>query len=249
MEYVEILRARRVLTWYCAILLGMLAISVISLYSGHHPNIYGGHGSLAVSAILTGCAFGAMIVATCVAPGLNAESNTLAIAWTRPIPRASIVLRYIAVDVVAIIVAYAYTFAIVLAFCALLGFAGHIFVDADIPLALLNGLGCALMWYGLIMVVAAPLNGRGALIAGLSWGAFVVIGVLWSAPFPTAIHAVLTFLNYFNPLTYFAGENSDGHAHGHEVLMLSPEILTLIAWGFVAVTLAGTVRLWSTREV
>jgi hypothetical protein len=245
MEYVEILRARRVLTWYCGVLVVMLAIGAISLYSGH-VDLSRGHGTSPLGAIISACAFGAMIVATCVAPGLNAESNTLAIAWTRPIPRPAMVLRYIAVDVVAIIVAYAFTFAIVLTFYALFGFLGHIVPDAGSPLALLNGLGCALMWYGLIMVVAAPLNGRGALVAGLSWGAFLVVDVLWSAPFPPAIHAALTFLNYFNPLTYFAA--NDGN-RGHQVLMLGPEILTLIAWGFVAVTLAGTVRLWSTREV
>ncbi|HZX67624.1 MAG TPA: hypothetical protein VFE70_02015 [Candidatus Elarobacter sp.] len=247
MEYVEILRARRVLTWYCAVLLAALAITAVSMVSGH-AHVGGGHPSIALSAILSGCAFGAMIVATCVAPGLNAESNTLAIAWTRPVPRPSIVLRYIAVDVAAIIVAYAYTFAIVLAFCALLGFFGHIFADADIPLALLNGLGCALMWYGLIMVVAAPLNGRGNLVAGLSWGVFVVGGALWAAPFPAAIHTILTFVNYFNPMTYFAGGSTDDN-HSHHVLMLNTEILTLIAWVFVAVTLVAAVRLWSTREV
>jgi len=247
MEYVEILRARRVLIWYCAVLLGALAITAVSMYSGH-ANVGAAHSTIPLSAIVGGCAFGAMIVATCVAPGLNAESNTLAIAWTRPITRASIVLRYIAVDVVAILVAYAFTATIALAFCGLFGLFGHIVADSDIPLALLNGLGCALMWYGLVMVIAAPLNGRGALVSGLSWGAFVVVGSLWAAPFPAAIHAVLTFLNYFNPMTYFAvGSSSD--SHGRHVLMLSPEMLTLIAWVFVAVTLAGTVRLWSTREV
>jgi hypothetical protein len=247
MEYVEILRARRVLTWYCGALLAMLAITVISMYSGH-AKIGDMKGPIPLFLIISGCAFGAMIVATCVAPGLNAESNTLAIAWTRPVTRTSIVLRYIAVDVAAIVAAYAFTVAIVLVWCALFGLFGHITTDRDVPLSLANGLGCALMWYGLVAVVAAPLNGRGNLVAGLSWGVFVVGGSLLAAPFPDPIHAMLVFLSYFNPMTYFLG-GGNGEHKAHYIVHLTPEILTLIAWGFVIVTLAGTVRLWSTREV
>jgi hypothetical protein len=247
MQYVEMLRARRVLTWYCGILLGALVIAVISVYSGH-AHMHGSLGTTRLSELLEGCAFGAMIVATCLAPGLNAESSTLAIVWTRPMSRPAIAWRYIAVDAVTIVIAYAFVLAIILAFHASFGVLGQIDLDGAVPMTVVNGIGCALMWYGLVNVVAARLDGRGGLIAGLSWAVFLVTGGLWHAPFPPLLHGLITFLDYFNPLTYLGGGSS---ANGGEVrvLALSPDVLTLIAWAFVAVTLVATVRLWSTREV
>jgi hypothetical protein len=249
MEYVEILRARRVLIWYCGILLAILIIAVVSLYSGH-ANIHQGNdgGGASLASLIQACAFGAIIVATCVAPGLNAESGTLAITWTRPMPRTAIALRYIAVDVATILFAWAFTVLITVLFFAAFNSLNEIRLGDGIGAAFLNGLGCALMWYGLVTLVSARLNGRGGLIAGLSWGVFIVLTLLWIVPFPAPIHMLVNVLNYFNPLTYFHNVGEPTH-HSHLVLDVSENILTLIAWGFVAVTLAGTVRLWSTREV
>jgi hypothetical protein len=247
MEYVEILRARRVLTWYCGTLLAVLAIAVLSVYSGH-SQMHGSVGPIHLSDLLKGCAFGAIIVATCMAPGINAESSTLAIAWTRPMSRTAIAWRYIAVDAVTIVLGYAFAVFIALAFLAAFGLIGNVGVDGDVPMTILNGIGSSLMWYGLVNVVVARMDGRGGMISGLSWAVFLVIGGLWAAPFPPLIHGLLTFLNYFNPLTYFQSVSSS-HSTSHEVLVLSPDLLTLIAWCFVAVTLVATVRLWSTREV
>jgi hypothetical protein len=247
MEYVEILRARRVLTWYCGILLAALLVSVISVYSGH-SHMTGPPGAIPLSDLLKGCAFGAIIVATCVAPGLNAESNTLPITWTRPMSRAAIAWRYIAVDAVTIVIGYVFATVIALAFLASFGLLGNVTVDGDVPMTVLNGIGCSLMWYGLVNVVVARLDGRGGMISGLSWAFFLVIGGLWVAPFPPLLHGLLTFLNYFNPLTYFQSVTSP-HSTTHTVLALNPDLLTLIAWCFVAVTLVATVRLWSTREI
>lgn len=247
MQYVEILRARRVLTWYCAILLGALVFTVISFYSGH-VQMHGGHTSTQLSDLLKGCAFGAIVVATCLAPGLNAESGTVAIAWTRPISRDAIAWRYIAVDVVTILFAYAFAVVVAVAFLAVFGLLSQVDVDGGVPMTVVNGIGCALMWYGLVNVVAARMDGRGALIAGLSWAVFLVTGGLWHAPFPPLLHGLITFVDYFNPLTYFNGGSSANNGEVR-VLALSTDVLTLIAWAFVAVTLVATVRLWSTREV
>jgi hypothetical protein len=104
------------------------------------------------------------------------------------------------------------------------------------------------MWYGLVTLVTARMDGRGGLISGLSWAAFSIIGGLWAAPFPPLLHGLITFLDYFNPLTYFNSLSTEHHV-SKQVLNLDPSLLTLIAWCFVAVTLVATVRLWSTREV
>lgn len=248
MEYVEILRARRVLTWYCGLVFAAFVIGVVSLLSGHVNMHAGANGDSPLSALIQGSAFAALIVATCMAPGLNAESSTLAITWTRPMPRDTIAWRYVAVDVAAILFAWLFAMAIALAFLATFGLLGTISVDGGVGGAILNGLGCALMWYGLVALVSARLNGRGTLIAGLSWAVFIVLSVLWVAPFPTPLHGLITFLDYFNPLTYFHNIGEPTRA-SRQVLPVAPEIQTLIAWGFVVVTFVASVRLWSTREV
>ena len=248
MEYVELLRARRVLTWNCGLLLAALIIAVLSVYSGHAEMKGSVPSAIALSHLLKGCAFGAIVVATGVAPGLNAESSTFAIAWTRPMSRAAIAWRYIAVDALTIVVGYVYLLVIILAGFACFGLLGHVVVDGGVPLTVLNGLGCALMWYGLVNVVAARMEGRGSMISGVSWAVFLFIGGLWVAPFPPLLHGLLTFLQYFNPLTYLQSLSSS-HSASQSILPLTPELLTLIAWCFVAVTLVLTVRLWSTREV
>lgn len=246
MQYVEILRSRAVLTWFCGLLLGAFAIVVISVYSGH-AHMHGTMGTIHFSELLKGCAFGAMVLATCVAPGLNAESGTLSITWTRPTSRTAIAWRYIAVDVVTILLGYAFVVALVLGFLAVYGLLGNLAFDAAAPLALLNGVGCTLMWYGLVTVVTARMDGRGGLIAGVSWGVFLALTLLWIAPLPALLHGLITFLNYFNPLAYFS--DSSRHGSTDTIVPLGQDLLTLIAWSFVAVTLVATVRLWSTREV
>lgn len=268
MEYVEVLRARRVLTWFCGILIVAVAIVVYSVYAAHGFTQHGS-GTERLSELLKLCTFGAMIVATCVAPGLNAESSTVAITWTRPRSRAAIAWRYIAVDAATIAIAYVFLAVVEIAVTGLFGALGYIVIDGSVPVVVLNGIGCALMWYGLVTVVTARMDGRGGLISGLSWAAFLVAGGLWAAPFPPLIHNLLTYVDYFNPLTYVlnigpdtdpttvtTSTSTNGHlvtqhvtAHAHHVLNLSPELLTLIAWCFVVVTLVATVRLWSTREV
>jgi len=247
MQYVEMLRSRSVLTWFCGLLLGAFVLVVISVYSGH-AHMHGSVGTIHFSEVLKGCAFGAMVLATCVAPGLNAESGTLAITWTRPASRSAIAWRYIAVDVVTILVGYAFVVALVLGFLAVYGLLGNLAFDAAAPLALLNAVGCVLMWYGLVTVVTARMDGRGGLISGVSWGVFLALTLLWIAPLPSMLHVLVTVLNYFSPFSYFA-DSSSRHGGTDTIVPLATQYLTLIAWGFVAVTLTATVRLWSTREV
>ncbi len=248
MQYVEMLRARRCLTWYCSTLLAVFVVTAISFYSGHAQISGSGSPPQALSDLIRICALGAIIVATCMAPGLNAESSTLAITWTRPVRRATIAWRYMAVDLAAILFAAVFMLAVVLAFLALFGSLGRLTFDSAVPAALLNVMGVALMWYGLVIVVTARMDGRGNVISGLSWPAFMMVGGLWAAPFPPVLHGLITVLDYFNPLTYFNNFSNEQHA-AKQVLNLDPNLLTLIAWCFVVVTLVATVRLWSTREV
>lgn len=254
MEYVEILRARGLLRNYGFVLLLGLVLAAVSLYSNH----FGGHvevrteadtsGTVSVySSVLAGCAIVAFIIATCIAPGLSAESSTLAITWTRPLPRSTIAWRFIAIDLATIAVSYAALFVVVLIVFAMFGVSGRFRFDgADAAAIVARGLGCALMWYALVTLVTARLPGRGGLIAGLSWVAFLVLGGLWAAPFPALIHWLITALDYLNPLAYFGNIGSNGT---QSIIPLSGAVRTLIVWCIGIAALAGTVRLWSTREV
>lgn len=249
MHYVEILRARRVLTWYTIIVLGVLAITVLIIYAGH-GDMQSPTSTLSIGPILIGCAMGAYVAATCIAPGLIAEAATLPITWTRPEPRERIAWRFIAIDVAAIALAYVILIAVVLLFFAIFGALGYLrVVPGDAGMFFL-ALGSAVMWYGLATLVSSRLPGRGGLIAGLSWVAFIVIGSVWATPLPAPLHLLLTGLNYLNPLAYINGVSiGDGHREAVHAIVLDQTWRLVLVWLLAAAALAGTVRLWSTREV
>lgn len=254
MEYVEILRARGILRIYALVLLAGLVLAAVSLYSSQfagHVAVHveaGTPGTVGVySSVLGACAMVAFIIATCIAPGLSAESSTLAITWTRPVPRSTIAWRFIAIDLATIVVSYAAFFVVVLIVLAMFGLLGAFRFDgAEAAAIVARGLGCALMWYALVTLVTARVSGRGGMIAGLSWVAFLVLGGLWAAPFPTLIHWLIAALEYLNPLAYFGNIGSSGN---QSIIPLSGAVRTLMTWCIGIAALVATVRLWSAREV
>ena len=257
MEYVEMLRARKVLRNYALVLLAGLILVVASFFSNHvgaHLEVHvqtakpGDPGAVGVfSSIFAACALAAFIIATCIAPGLNAESSTLALTWTRPVPRSTIAWRFIAIDLATIAVSYAALFVVVIVVLAMFGVLGRFRFDGgDAAVVVARGLGCALMWYALVTLVTARLPGRGGMIAGLSWAAFLVLAGLSATPFPPLIGALIALLNYLNPLAYFGHIGSGGQ---HAIIPLGGTLDTLLPWCIGIAALIGTVRLWSTREV
>jgi hypothetical protein len=246
MEYVEILRARRVLMWFAVALAGTICLNLLSLSRHAHVSGPTGGHHLPLSAILVGSAFIGFILASCVAPGLSSEGNTTAISWTRPMSRDVIAWRYVAVDLAAIAIGYAAFVAVALGIIAFYGFQGAIAIDGDIPDGLALGLGTMVMWYGLLLAASARFPGRGGMIAGLSWGVVFVLAVMGQLPLPWLIHDLVVALNYFNPAEYISGAGSSSHAQ--HLVALTGIWRTIVPWciGIVA-TVAG-VRLWSTRE-
>ena len=246
MEYVEILRARRILTWYTAILAAGLVITAISFYAGHGHNQ--NNGTMPFSAFAAGAAIGALIIATLVAPGLSSEAaNTTALIWTRPAPRDTIGARFVGVDVATIVMAYIIMLVAMITGIAVIGTLSAItFEPAPILRNAMLGVGGALMWYAVISVAAARLPGRGPLIAGLAWGVFPVLaGLYHAASFPLWLHDVIYALNFLNPMAWLGGTTPQGNS----------SIIPLSLWGRVLgesaiaiVALIASVRLWSTRE-
>jgi hypothetical protein len=250
MEYVEILRARRVLTWYALCLLGLLALIVVSVYAAKgQAEFHSGHGTVPISDVLLGCSFGAWIVATCVAIGLNAEGLTIPIAWTRPTSRDGVAWRFVAVDLATIVIGYAFLFVLCLVFFALFGAFNLLVLDWETPVTAAIALGSAAMWYGLIALASARTAGHGVRFAGLSWAVFLIMGTIWAAPLPPLLHAIIAALNYLNPVAWVGGISSSSHGHTQHVINLPLYARALATWGIAAVAVALSVRLWSTREI
>ena len=87
MQYVELLRARRALIWYGAILFSFVALGLVLAFKDGPPRIHmspGSHSSIPFEFILAGGAIGPLILAAFLAVGLDAEYKTAAITWTRP---------------------------------------------------------------------------------------------------------------------------------------------------------------------
>ena len=86
MEYVEMMRARRVLTWYTGFLIAGLVIKAISILprSRQQP----GDGTVAFSSVAGAAALGAILIATFIVPGPQCRSrDTTPLIFTRPAPR------------------------------------------------------------------------------------------------------------------------------------------------------------------
>jgi hypothetical protein len=250
-EYVEILRARRVLFWYTAALLGCFVLTVISVYS-RHAHVTGGgepNGHENLSVIVAAATFGALIVATFLATGLNAEHATTAIIWTRPRSRETIAWRYIAVDLAAILAAYVILLAFIVAGLALFGLLQQVWFDPAKSLtAFLLGIGGAAMFYGLIAVAAARVEGHGARFGPLGWAICLILAAVTAAPVPELLHYLIVALNYLNPLAWLGNMGLSHSGSGSHVIPFSPPVRAAGAWLIAIVAIVASVKLWATRE-
>lgn len=241
MEYVETLRSRKILIRWSVIIAVGLALGAIGV-AGHHVRLNGHIPVVPMTVLISLVAFGAFILASVVSPGLNNEAATIAITWTRPMPRTTIAWRFVAVDLLTILVGGIILALAVTAQIAITGLLPYVQFDAQASATLVEAFGCTLMWYALCLVAASRVPDRAGLIAGLSWGAFIVLIILIALPLPPALHALTIALNYLNPLAYF------GHNNTAEVLSGYPMLTAFVPWLIAIAALVTAVRLWSTRE-
>jgi hypothetical protein len=247
-EYVELLRARRALTWYGAILFSMVALGLALAFKNGPPRIHissNSHPDLPMEILLAGAAFGPMILAAFMAVGLDAEFKTAAITWTRPVSRLAIALRYVAVDGATLLAAWVLT----LVACAIpivaTGLGKYITFGSRDFVFLALVFGAAVMWYGLVVLLTTLLPGRGGAIAGGSWGYALIVPGLAAIPFPTALHQVMVALNYLNPMAYIGNRSSESHS----IIIGTLPQHAVATWliGLAAVAIAT--QLWTRREV
>ena len=249
MEYVEMLRARRVLTWYGGIVFTLLVLGLALVFKDGPPHIQMSHDMnprIPFDAILAGSAFGPLILAAFLAVCFDAEYKTIAITWTRPISRLAIAGRYLAVDGAAMLVAWLFTLAAALICIVVLGLAKYLTFQTNVTDLVLLLFGAAVMWYGLVVVLTILLPGRGNAIAGASWAYVLIVPGLTQIPFPPALHGVMVALNYLNPLAYIGSFSSSG---SRSLLAGTVTAHMIAAWLIGIAAIAIGTRLWTIREV
>jgi hypothetical protein len=247
-EYVELLRARRALIWYGAILFSCVALGLALAFKDGPPRIQMSHASnpmIPVQYLLAGAAFGPLILAAFLAVGLDAEYKTVAITWTRPISRLAIALRYVAVDGGALLAAWLLTLAAVFITVFAIGIGKYVSFGHDVAGAVLLVFGAAVMCYGLVVFVTTLLPGRGSAIAGGSWGYALIVPGLASIPFPPLLHQAMVALNYLNPMAYIGNQGSGSHP----LIAGSGEQHAIATWLIGLAALAIATQIWTKREV
>jgi hypothetical protein len=245
-EYVEMLRARRALTWYGAILFACVALGLALAFKDGPPRIQMSHESnpqIPVQFLIAGAAFGPLILAAFLAVGLDAEFKTVAITWTRPISRFAIALRYVAIDGGALLAAWVITLVAVFATIFAIGIAKYLVIGPQAGIYALLVFGAAVMWYGLVVLITTLLPGRGGAIAGGSWGYALIVPGLAHIPFPPLLHQAVIALNYLNPMAYISAGSAD------KLIAGSYEQHVVVVWLIGLVALAIATQLWTKREV
>lgn len=248
MEYVELLRAKRALTAYGIVVAALLVLALVLIFKNGPPTVHvsaGENPHFYLQYVLAAATIGPVILASVFAGGLDAEYKTIAITWTRPISRLALALRYIAVDAVGLLGAWAITLVAIFIAIVAVGMAKYITVPAEFPTFMVLAFGCAVMWYGLVLLLSTFFPGHGARIVGASWAYVFIVPGLSQIPFPAPIHQIMVALNYVNPLAYFGNQGSQ---HVQSVLVGTLEQHTVATWviGIVAAGIAA--RIWTVRE-
>jgi hypothetical protein len=180
--------------------------------------------------------FVAAIFATCLGTSLACEnSGHLEVAWTRPASRVGYALRLMLVDAFGIGAMYLFTILLSLAVIFIRGWQGYMVSDSLGWLVLSRFVLYPLAWYGLVIALSASVRGKAGAIAGFSWLGAGLLVVLLSANLPPAIHAIVVFLNYFNPVLY-GSYSQTGETARHVMTLTGVEPVV----GLSAITLLGT---------
>lgn len=276
MEYVEFVRVRRAFVIYAAIAaVAMLSaagsIAFASLAHGHglvtitvgsdassDQTTYQSLRTIANSmqvplGLLLGIAgYCAVVFGTVLASSLNRQNAGAEFAFVKPLSRDALALRYVAIDIVGIVAAYAYALVVIeLLPLAAVHALGRVRFDGQALWIGALGLGIAFMWYGILQAITATYKGRGGTIVGFSWGAFALMVGAPSLTFlGPAFGAIVYVLNLFNPIAYFSGLLShNGAPTAVSILGLALEARVCIAWAIAWIAIAIAVTSWKRVEV
>jgi hypothetical protein len=254
MEQVELWRVQRSLLWHAGIV-AVIVLVIIALPQVGTVHVEGPHGTtnfapgsgLPVGVITTIAAFFAAIYASSVGTSFNRENSTLDISWTKPLPRTLLALRYVAIDLAGVVIAYVIAIAAVLAITSYMHFPP--FFDAQAPLEIVLGAGVGAMWYGLLQVLTCIAPPAARSLAGILWPVALAVGGL-SDVLPGSIGAILRAINLLNPLHYLSSTSVHDDAHASTSLQAPVPAGegALIVWCFTLAFCALAIYLWPRKE-
>ena len=241
MDYVELLRIRNAARIYGSILVLLVAIAMAAalwgIQQGHEPGFSSDRVTVISISSDTGdaktpvaksisdlpftipigflagiAAFAAIIFATILGPSMNKENDGAGFAFTKPVSRERLAIRYVLADLAAIIGCFAFSVTLMVAGIALIGLFGRLVIDPHAFEIAACGLGAAVMWYGLLQAFTSWHRLPGGLFIGLSWIAASVVGPIASAiDLGPAFHAAVMAVDHLNPLAYYGGVTTSGH--------------------------------------
>jgi hypothetical protein len=249
MSYVEFLRVRRSLAWHAGIL---FAIFLVVLYFAHdsHVEVNGTARLMSGMTIPFGSLapigmFFAAIFASSQGASLNRENTTRDISWTKPVPRALLALRFMAIDAAGVVIAFVLTMLCV--FLVLLRANIVPVADPTLGTLLVLGAGVAVMWYALIQVLTFWFGTGARAIAGILWP--VALLALGLSRIDGPIGAVARAIDVINPLAYMSGVQFSSHGSAQQAVTVLPlELRPLAVWLFAAAFAAIVIALWPKKE-
>jgi hypothetical protein len=225
MYYVELLAARHRLGWFslAVVLIGLIAVTTVRLA----PQSSAEPSSIAVpfNVVLLGASWFACIMATLVAGTLSRDCSHIPYMWTRPVARERIALEYIAVDIAAILLAFALLIGVSVATLDAIPRL-HVVADDSALRTLLRAVAVPLMWYGLVEVATSWNGARARAMIGVSWGLFWMLALLDAFSLPGIPGKLLIVLNIFNPMAYLPQVHAPNVDFQVGVLGLPPLPLT-----------------------
>lgn len=254
MEYAEFLRVRRIIRWHLGIL---AAVLVLALIYGHDMTVNvndpgGSHLATVATGMRVALAwmapvgmFYAAIFASSAGGSLNREFGMRDIAWTKPLSRTALALRYVLIDIGAVVLLYALTLAAVAVLLVRFGVTPY--VDAAFAPTVLLGCGVSVMWYALVQLLSCRFPPAGVAVGGILWP--VALLCLGLADLHNSIGTVARVLDVVNPLAYMNGVNFSSRGAVVESLWRLPaDESALIVWGFSVAFCILAIALWTRRE-
>jgi len=253
MYYVEVLAARNRLAWFSlvVVLVGMIAVTTVRLVPqtaiADLPGI-----AVPLNIVLLGSSWFSCVFATLVAGTLSRDFGQIPYIWTRPATRERIALEYVAIDLTAIVVAFAILTAVSVATLSAIPRL-HVVADASSWQVLLRALAVPFMWYGLVEVATSWNGPRARAMIGVSWAVFWGLAILDAINLPGFLGKLIVFLNVFNPMAYLP----QTHAHNVDfqvgVLGLSPIPLTfneqtVLVYTIFIVSCIAAIYAWKRME-
>jgi hypothetical protein len=251
MILVETLRLRRWTVWWAAVIAALAVLAIATVPHVHSDLDVNGSRLSGIDIPLVGLVpvamFLAMIYATSVGLSLNKEGLTLALTWTKPVARPILALRIVAVDVVAVLAAYAFAWIAIVS--TVEGCGGTLTSGgADFPATVALSVGVAIMWYALIAAITAALPAGTGAVVGFLWPGALILSS-WHVHFNSTVDGAIAAINVFNPMAYMNGSTSTTtSAIVTSYWQLPTDERAAVVWIPACALVALAVGLWTRRE-